>query len=161
MTDKDNRQWYFIQQGTRSHFWVATQPVPSTYQLGRQSIVHMTDQAADVDNDNTGQNQSSSMATQTATMPAVMAAAALTLAGTKTGQVQSFFRMKKPGSGLPRGTGGPPLGGGGPPGAPGSGLPGGLFSIPLECALGCMTLCGTVQHGFLSTNSVLAFHSAS
>jgi hypothetical protein len=116
--DKDNRQWYFIQQDTRSSRCIATQPVPSTYHLGRQSIAHVMDQAADVDNDNRRQdNQQSSMATQTATMPTVTAAAALTFVGTKTGQVQSFFRMKKPGSGLPGGSGGPP-------GAPGSGVPG-------------------------------------
>jgi hypothetical protein len=131
--DEDNRQWYFIQQDTRSRRWVATQPVPSQYNLRRQSIAPSTVAAAAVDNTETGHNQSStatehnqslSMATQT--MPVIStAAAALTLANTKPGKVHSFFR---PGSGLPGGAGG--HGPGGPPGAnPGSGPPGGPGSI--------------------------------
>jgi hypothetical protein len=95
--DEDNRQWYFIQQDSRSCRWVATQPVPSQYNLRRQSIAPSTVAAATVNDTETGHNQSStakehnqslSMATQT--MPAVMAAAALTLANTKPGKVNHY-----------------------------------------------------------------------
>jgi hypothetical protein len=88
--NEDNRQWYFIQQDSRSCRWVATQPVPSQFNLGRQSIAPTTVTAAEVNNTETRHNQSSttiehnqslSMATQT--MPTVTAAAALTLANTQ------------------------------------------------------------------------------
>jgi hypothetical protein len=103
--DEDTRQWYFIQQESRSCHWIATQTVPSQFNLGRQSISPSTVATAAVDDTETGHNQSStaiehnqslSMATQT--MPTVTAAAALTLANTKPGKVHLFFR---PGSGPP------------------------------------------------------------
>ena len=36
--EESTQQWYFIGQDSRTGHWVATQPVPSSYQLGRQSI---------------------------------------------------------------------------------------------------------------------------
>jgi hypothetical protein len=78
--NEDNRQWYFIQQDSRSCCWVATQTVPSQFNLGRQSIAPTTVATAEVNDTETGHNQSSttiehnqslSMATQT--MPTVMA----------------------------------------------------------------------------------------
>jgi hypothetical protein len=62
------------------------------------------------------------------TMPAVTAAAALTLANTKPGKVHSFFR---PGSGPPGGSGGHGPGGplSGPPGGTPGGPPGGPGAI--------------------------------
>jgi hypothetical protein len=102
------------------------QPVPSQFNLRRQSIALTTVTAAEVNDTETRHNQSStatehnqslSMATQT--MPTVMAAAALTLANTKPGKVHSFFR---PGKGLSGGSGGHRTGGPpeGPPGGPGT-----------------------------------------
>ena len=36
--DEDTRQWYFIRQDSRSRRWNAINPVPQSYNLGRQSI---------------------------------------------------------------------------------------------------------------------------
>ena len=77
----DNRQWYFIQQDTKTRNWVATQPVPSSLGLGRQSIKHSTTQAADVDEEETGHIQSPSQAHQ----HNHMATTTQTFAGTSTG----------------------------------------------------------------------------
>jgi hypothetical protein len=121
--DEDTRQWYFIQQDSRSCRWIATQTVPSQFNLGRQSITPSTVATAAVSDTETRHNQSStaiehnqslSMATQTRSTVS-MAAAALTLANTKPGKVHLFFR---PGSGPPGGSGG--HGPGGPPGRPGA-----------------------------------------
>src|SRR5580693_2620377 len=71
--NEDTRQWYFIQQDSRSRRWIATQPVPSQFNLGRQSIAPSTVAAAAVDDTETRHiqsstaiehNQSLSMATQ-------------------------------------------------------------------------------------------------
>ena len=85
----ENRQWYFVQQDTKTHNWVATQPVPSSLGLGRSSINPSTIQAADIDEEETGHTQSpyqahqhNSMATTTQTFVGTSTgAAALTLAG--------------------------------------------------------------------------------
>jgi hypothetical protein len=83
-------QWYFITRDTRSRNWVATQPVPQIFQLGRESIRHLTVQAVDVDDSSEGHTQSPSklkqflnptMTTHTITGTST-AAAALTLANT-------------------------------------------------------------------------------
>ena len=127
--EANTRQWYFIRQDTRTRNWIATQPVPSTFDLGRQSIKQSAVQAADVD-DSEGQSnrptdhQHHSMATTTQTSTA---AAALTLAGTQAPTSTPIiwgFRGKP--SMKDKGTG-PPSGGGGSGGPPGGGLPGGGF----------------------------------
>src|SRR6266702_1117763 len=98
--EESTRQWYFIGRDSRSGHWIATQPVPSSYQLGRQSIRPIGNVSAiDVDDSEakghtqssfskTGITQSSAPAMSTMTSTA----AALTLAGTKNPtQSQSFF----------------------------------------------------------------------
>jgi hypothetical protein len=137
---EDTRQWYFINQDTRTRNWVATQPVPSSLALGRESIRHSTTQAAEVDDSQAGHTQSplsqdrqhhrSAMTTQTTTSTA---AAALTLAGTTAPTTQPIFRgfgsqpsgsKGKTGVNPPDGGGGGssgPPGGGGPFGPPGGG----------------------------------------
>ena len=111
--------------------WIATQPVPSTFNLGRQSIKQSTVQAVDID-DSEGQSnrptdhQHHSMATTTQTETST-AAAVLTLAGTQAPTSMPIiwgFRGKPSLKG--KGTG-PPGGGGGSSGPPGGGLPGGGF----------------------------------
>ena len=101
--EANTRQWYFIRQDTRTRNWIATQPVPSTFNLGRQSIRQSTVQAADVD-DTEGQSnrptdhQHHSMATTTQTETST-AAAALTLAGTQAPTSTPIiwgFRRKTP-----------------------------------------------------------------
>ena len=113
--------------------WIATQPVPSTFNLGRHSIKQLTVQAADVD-DSEGQSncptdhQHHSMAmtmqTQTST-----AAAVLTLAGTQapTSMPIIWGFGGKPSMDKGKGPGKPSGSGGGPSGPPGGGLPGGGF----------------------------------
>ena len=34
--EEDKDQWYFVQQDTRSRNWVATEPVPTEYRVGRR-----------------------------------------------------------------------------------------------------------------------------
>ena len=104
---EDTRQWYFIQQDTKTRNWVATQPVPSSLGLGRQSIKHSTITAANVDEEETGHIQGPSqdhqhyrMATTTQTeVGTSTGAAALTLAGQSAPKsaplVKSF--ISKPG----------------------------------------------------------------
>ena len=79
----DTRQWYFIQQDTKTRNWVATQSVLSSLGLGRQSIKHSTTQAADVDEEETGHIQSPSQAHQHNRM----ATTTQTLVGTSTGAI--------------------------------------------------------------------------
>lgn len=134
--DDSTRQWYFIHQDTRSRNWVATQPVPSSYNLGRESIRHSTVTAADVDDSQAGHTQSplqdhqhNRMATQTTPASTTTSAAALTLAGTSAPTSTTIYRGfgKRPSlsSAGPPGGGGAPGGGGGGP--PGGGFPGGGF----------------------------------
>ena len=112
--------------------WIATQPIPSTFNLGRQSIKQSTVQAADVD-DSEGQSnrptdhQHHSMATTTQTQTST-AAAVLMLAGTQapTSMPIIWGFGGKPSTNKGKGTG-PPDGGGGSGGPPGGGLPGGGF----------------------------------
>src|SRR6266704_3168549 len=135
--EESTHQWYFIGQDSRTGHWVATQPVPSSYQLGRQSIRPIGKVSAiDVDDSEakghtqssfskTGITQSSAPAMSTMTSTA----AALTLAGTRNPtQSQSFFTKPSTGKsgpgGKPPGRIGPP-GGGGPTGGGGTGPPGG------------------------------------
>ena len=127
--EPDTRQWYFICQDTQTQNWIATQPVPSTFNLGRQSIKQLTVQAADIDNtegqsNHPSDHQHNSMAT---TMQTSTAAAALTLAGTQapTSTPINWGFGGKP-SLKGKGTG-PPDGGGGSSGPLGGGLPGGGF----------------------------------
>ena len=47
--DKGSCQWVFIALNTRSRKWIATDTVPQTFRLGRQSIRHSTVQAVEVD----------------------------------------------------------------------------------------------------------------
>ena len=47
--DKDSCQWVFIVLNTRTRNWIATDMVPQAFRLGRQSIIHSTVQAAEVD----------------------------------------------------------------------------------------------------------------
>ena len=130
--EANTRQWYFICQDTRTRNWIATQPIPSTFNLGRQSIKQSTVQAADVD-DSEGQSnhptdhQHHSMATTTQTETST-AAAALTLAGTQapTSTPIIWGFGGKPNINKGKGTR-PPSGGGGSGGPPGGGLPGGGF----------------------------------
>ena len=134
--EQENRQWYFIHQDTRTRNWVATQPVPSDLQLGRESIRHSTTQGVEVDDSQARHTQSpleahqhNRMATTTQQASTSTVAAALTLAGTQAPTSQPIFRGfgSKPGS---SGTaGGNPPGGGhsGRPGPPGGGFPGGGF----------------------------------
>ncbi len=151
---ESTQQWYFIGQDSRTGHWVATQPVPSSYQLGRQSIrPQKSVTGIDIDDsEGKGHTQSSFSKTgitqssaQTMSMTQTLTAAALTLAGMRNlTQSQSFFtkpslgksgpggklpgRTRPPGGGGPtggRGTGTPRGGGGtGPPGG-GGGPPGG------------------------------------
>src|SRR6266702_4312605 len=135
--EESTQQWYFIRQDSRTGHWVATQPVPSSYQLGRQSIqpigkvsgINVDDSEAKGHTQSsfskTGITQSSAPAMSTMTSTA----AALTLAGTRNPtQSQSFFTKPSmgksgPGGKPPGGTG--PPGGGGPTGGGGTGPPGG------------------------------------
>src|SRR6266702_617040 len=132
------QQWYFIGQDSRTGHWVATQPVPSSYQLGRQSIRPIGKVTGiDVgDSEAKGHTQSSFSKTgisqssaQTMSMTQTSTAAALTLAGTRNPtQSQSFFTKPSMGKsgpgGNPPGRTGPPRGGG-PTGGGGTGPPGG------------------------------------
>ena len=128
--EANTRQWYFICQDTQTRNWIATQPVPSTFNLGRQSIKQSTVQAVDVD-DSEGQSnrptdhQHHSMATTTQTSTA----AALTLAGTQapTSMPIIWGFGGKPHVDKGKKSGGPPGGGGGSGGPLGGGLPGGGF----------------------------------
>ena len=115
----------------RTRNWIATQPIPSTFNLGRQSIKQLTVQAVNVD-DSEGQSnrptdhQHHSMATTMQTETST-AAAALTLAGTQAPTSTPIiwgFGGKPSMKG--KGTG-PPGGGGGSSSPPGGGLPGGGF----------------------------------
>ncbi|KAH8978357.1 hypothetical protein EDB83DRAFT_2327335 [Lactarius deliciosus] len=152
--DDSTEQWYFIQQDSRTGHWVATQPVPSTFNLGRHAIRRISVAAVPAEDVEKKKGQhtvptakadsapeqpkSSAMATQTST-----SIAALTLAGTNTGKVASFLgrgnitgsrhtpSRRTPGGGPP---GGPPGAGGsggggfpsgGPPGGGGLGIEGG------------------------------------
>jgi hypothetical protein len=140
--ESTNRQWYFIVQDTRTRNWVATQPVPQSLQLGRESICHSTVQSIDIDDSTEGHTQSPSkdqqhhslaMTTQTTTGTSTMAAA-LTLAGTQAPTMTPIFRGFGSKPSASKGSGGnppsrPPDGGGppGPFGPPGGGAPhGGL-----------------------------------
>src|SRR6266702_1256897 len=138
--EESTQQWYFIGQDSRSGHWVATQPVPASYQLGRQSIQPIGKVSAiDVDDSEAkGHTQSSFSKTgitqslaQTMSMTQTSMAAALTLAGTRNPtQSQSFFTKPStgksgPGGKPPGGGTGPPGGGRGPPGGGGGGPPGG------------------------------------
>ncbi|KAH9159813.1 hypothetical protein EDB89DRAFT_2082996 [Lactarius sanguifluus] len=132
--EDSTEQWYFIQQDSRMGHWVATQPVPSTFNLGRRAIRRISVTAVPAEDVEKKKGQytvptakadsaleqpkSSAMATQTST-----SIAALTLARTNTGKVASFLGQGNiTGSGLTPSRrmlgGGPP---GGPPGAGGSG----------------------------------------
>ena len=123
--DDHTEQWYFIAQDSRTGRWVATQPVPSSFKLGRKGIPS-TSKAIKVDDD--------SMTTQTQT---TRVAAALDLAGLDSGRkgmVHNFFVKPSGPGGPPSGSGGPPGGSGGPPGGsggpPGGGGPGGVLGQP-------------------------------
>ncbi len=144
---ESTQQWYFIGQDSRMGHWVTTQPVPSSYQLGRQSIWPIGKVTGiDVDDSEAkGHTQSSFSKTsitqssaQTMSMTQTLTAAALTLAGMRNPtQSQSFFTKpsteKSGPGGKPPGDGGtsPPGGsggggsGGGPPGGPPGGASGG------------------------------------
>ena len=138
--EQSEDQWYFIGQDSKTGRWIATNPVPSTYQLGRRVRAQNIVSGIDVDDTEakghtqssltkTGISQSSAMSTTLTT-----AAAALTLAGTQPpgGKVHQFFakggKGSQPGGNPPAGGGpppaGPPGGGGGPPGGSGGGGPG-------------------------------------
>jgi hypothetical protein len=131
--EEATKQWYFIQQDSRTNNWIAVDTVPSTYGLGRP--VHPVTTVA-VDTDNTeatsGQYQSSyfkSGNTQSSAMTSTVttATAALTLANTSAPSrlAQNFF-SRRPGGGPPGGSGRGPSGGGAPPPVPpGSGGGGG------------------------------------
>ena len=116
--------------------WIAMQPVPSTFNLGRQSIKQLTIQPADVD-DSEGQSNRPTdhrhhgMATtmQTATSTA---AAVLTLAGTQAPTSMPIIWGFGGKLSIDKGKGsGPPGGGGGGSSGPlGGGLPGGGFPGP-------------------------------
>ncbi len=145
---ESTQQWYFIGQDSRTGHWVATQPVPSSYQLGRQSI-RPQGKVTGIDVDDSeakGHTQSSFTKTgitqssaQIMSMTQTLTAAALTLAGMRNlTQSQSFFTKPSMGKsgpgGKPPGGTGPPGGGGtgpgsgggtGPPGGGGTGPPGG------------------------------------
>src|SRR6266704_34926 len=134
--EESTHQWYFIGQDSRTGHWVATQPVPSSYQLGRQSIRPIGKVTGiDVDDSEAkGHTQSSFSKTgitessaQTMSMTQTTTAAALTLAGMRNPtQSQSFFTKPSTGKsgpgGKPPGGTGPP-GGGGPTGGRGTGPP--------------------------------------
>ena len=111
--DDHNRQWYFIAQDSRTGRWVATQPVPSSFNLGRPG---------QPSTERPVQGDTEEMTTQTET---TRVAAALDLAG-HSGQsmVHNFFTKPSRSGGPPNVPGGPP--GGGPPGGgfPGSGSSG-------------------------------------
>src|SRR6266571_6838883 len=128
---ESTQQWYFIGQDSRTGHWVSTQPVPSSYQLGRQSIQPIGKVTGiDVDDSEAkGHTQSSFSKTsitqssaQTMSMTQTSTAAALTLAGTRNPtQSQSFFTKPSmgksgPGGKLSEGTGPPGGGGTRPPG---------------------------------------------
>jgi hypothetical protein len=97
--EEATRQWYFIQQDSRTNNWVAVDTVPSTYGLGR-SVNPVTTVAIDADDTEatkgqyqgsyfkTGNIQSSAMTSTVTT-----AAAALTLAntGAPSRLAQNFF----------------------------------------------------------------------
>ncbi len=130
------QQWYFIGQDSRTGHWVATQPVPSSYQLGRQSIWPIGKVTGiDVDDSEAkGHTQSFFSKTgitqslaQTMSMTQTMTAAALTLAGMRNPtQSQSFFTKPSMGKSGPGGKppgGTRPPGGGGPTGGRGTGPP--------------------------------------
>ena len=117
----------------RTRNWIATQPIPSTFNLGRHSIKQLTVQAADVD-DSEGQSnrptdhQHHSMAMTMQTQMST-AAAVLTLAGTQapTSMPIIWGFGGKPSMDKGKGPGKPSSSGGGPSGPPGGGLPGGGF----------------------------------
>ncbi|KAH9016634.1 hypothetical protein EDB84DRAFT_1443048 [Lactarius hengduanensis] len=137
---ESTKQWYFVQQDSQTGNWVATQPVPSTFNLKRRAIRKTSVTAVPAEDiekkkgqhtvpttnadSALGQPKSSAMATQTTST-----VFALTLARMNTGKVASFL-----GQGLNTGSGIPPSGsglsGGGPPSGPlgaggsGGGMPG-------------------------------------
>jgi hypothetical protein len=97
--EESTRQWYFIRQDTRTGNWIASQPVPSSYQLGRESIQQSMSEAINVDNSQAGHtqsplqdHQSNCMATTTQTMASTrIDRAALTLVGTSAPMSTPFF----------------------------------------------------------------------
>jgi hypothetical protein len=130
--EEATKQWYFIQQDSRTNNWIAVDTVPSTYGLGRP--VHpITTVAVDADDTEatSGQYQSSyfkpgNIQSSAMTSTVTTAAAALTLANTSAPSrlAQNFF-SRRPGSGPPGGSGGGPSGGGAPPPVPPGGGGGG------------------------------------
>jgi hypothetical protein len=139
--EEATKQWYLIQQDSRTNNWIAVDTVPSTYGLGRP-VYPVTTVAVDADDTEatSGQYQSSYFKpgnTQSLAMTSTVttAAAALTLANTSAPSrlAQNFF-SRRPGSGPPGGSGGgapppiPPGGGGG--GGRGSNGGGGGAGLP-------------------------------
>ncbi|KAI9433356.1 hypothetical protein H4582DRAFT_2061150 [Lactarius indigo] len=118
--------WYFIGQDTRTGHWVATNTVPTSYNLGRPMKPQFITAIKAGDSTVPGCTQSSRTKTGDIYSLAAMSttATALMLAGTKapSTQVPSFF--SKPGKGLGMPRGGPPPSGGegggsrGPPAGP-------------------------------------------
>jgi hypothetical protein len=130
--EEATKQWYFIQQDSRTSHWIAVDTVPSTYSLGRP-VKPVTTVAVDADDTEAtkGQYQSSyfkpgNIQSLAMTSTVTTAAAALTLANTSAPSrlAQNFF-SRRPGSGPPEGSGGGPSGGGAPPPVPPGGGGGG------------------------------------
>jgi hypothetical protein len=130
--EEATKQWYFIQQDSRTNNWITVDTVPSTYSLGRP--VHPVTTVA-VDTDDTeatsGQYQSSyfkpgNIQSLAMTSTVTTAAAALTLANTSAPSrlAQNFF-SRRPRGGPPGGSGRGPSGGGAPPPVPPGGGGGG------------------------------------
>jgi hypothetical protein len=121
--EEATRQWYFIQQDSRTNNWVTVDTVPSTYGLGRP--VHpVTTVAVDADDTEatSGQYQSSyfkpgNIQSSAMTSTVTTAAAALTLAntGAPSRLAQNFFSRRAP---PPSGGGGSGPSGGTPPAVP-------------------------------------------
>ena len=150
---EDPHQWYFIRQDSRSRRWNAINPVPQSYNLGRQSIHTSHTTAAEVapeditfrtygepDQDSqctVEQIKTSNILSSTITdnlhhsaMSQTMSALTLARMATTRSQDQFMgFSMKGKGPAFPPyipGSGGGPSGGGSG-GPPGRGPPGGGF----------------------------------
>ena len=138
--DEEKAQWYFVNQDTRTHNWVATEPVPSSYRLGRRSVKPSTSEAIKVEEttktrgqrdratQQTDNTESSATMSTTQTLPTETVAAAALLDPDADQQNVQTFLSKPTGTAQP---GGKPPGGSGPPGGGGGGGPPGGGGAPL------------------------------
>ena len=134
--NEDTRQWYFVGQDTHTGRWVASGPVPSSYNPRRHSIRPISNVSTIlVDDQTAGHTRSSlsktgdlySLAIMSGTSTLTQTATALDLAGKGKAKDTggTFFRMQAGGGPPAGGSGGGGSGGGGPGGLGGPGGPGG------------------------------------